>query len=217
MEHGRSQPESRVIHLTRAYAAPAAADGVRVLVDRLWPRGVAKTEAKLDAWMGELGPSDALRTWFGHQPDRWATFAARYRDELTTPMRQALLAALDGVAAGAALTLVYGARDTRENEAVVLRQYLLHERPASPWDAPTTLLVLVAAVAAAHRDAVAPVAGVKLFASSLVTGEAFADAVQTLLAGSQVRSVAGGWQLTTRARQQVHRLAQRDATAAVPV
>src|SRR4051794_27191536 len=135
MRNGGSEIAAEKIQLKRAYDAPEAGDGVRVLVDRLWPRGISKDAADLDAWMAALGPSDELRTWFGHQPDRWADFADRYRNELITAPRQTLLAALRGVASHATLTLVYGARDTRENEAVVLRQYLLQERarPAD-WD-----------------------------------------------------------------------------------
>jgi len=126
------------IRLKRAYESPESADGVRVLVDRLWARGVSKENAALDAWMKELGPSDELRTWFGHRPKRWDAFVDKYRRELSTPLRQLLLAELQGIAGGRTLTLVYGARDTKQNEAVVLRHYLLHDSPRTDatWDGP---------------------------------------------------------------------------------
>lgn len=203
-----SQPAAAAIRLKRAYEAPAAADGVRVLVDRLWARGIAKNTANLDAWMANLGPSDALRSWFGHQPDRWAAFAEKYRDELATPLRQTLLVALQGVADHATLTLVYGARNTQENEAVVLRQYLLQERAQSPdiWAATTKLLVLTAAVAAAHHDAVATAPGVQVFAAPLLTTDEYGGALKELIASGQLREVAGGWRLSTRSRQQMRQL-----------
>ncbi|HEX5500800.1 MAG TPA: DUF488 family protein, partial [Thermomicrobiales bacterium] len=157
---------AETILLKRAYAPSEKADGVRVLVDRLWPRGVSKQAAKLDAWMAPLGPSDELRKWFGHQPDRWTAFTEKYRAELATPLRRTLLAALQGAAGTATLTLVYGARDTRENEAIVVRERLLQGRvkPAANWDASTRLLAVTAVVAAAHHDAVAPASGVEIFA-----------------------------------------------------
>lgn len=194
--------------LKRAYEPPAASDGVRVLVDRLWPRGVAKAAASLDAWMRDLGPSDALRTQFGHQPERWDAFVTGYRSELLTPMRQLLLAVLQGVACHEAITLVYGARDTQQNEAVVLRQYLLQEHAHAPagWDAPAQLLVVVATVAAAQPDAVAPSASVKRFASPLLTGDEIATASATLLADGEARPTPGGWELTTQGSKHLRAL-----------
>jgi uncharacterized protein YeaO (DUF488 family) len=215
---GRSvaKTASVAIQLKRAYEPPEARDGVRVLVDRLWPRGVAKAAADLDAWMADLGPTDELRTWFGHQPERWAAFGDKYRGELATPLRQTLLAALQGVAGRSTLTLVYGARGAQENEAVVLRQYLLRERaqPAGTWDAPMKLLVTAAVVAAAHPDAVAPAAGVQLFAPPLLTGRELDGARQELLTSGQLRAVEGGWQLTARGRRQVRQLSRLGAANA---
>jgi uncharacterized protein YeaO (DUF488 family) len=200
------------IHLKRAYDTPESGDGVRVLVDRLWSRGIAKTAADLDAWMGELGPSDELRTWFGHQPDRWTGFAEKYRAELETPLRQTLLASLQGVAGRSTLTLVYGARDTKENEAVVLRQHLLQERARpAPWDAPTTLLIVMAVVAAAHHDAVAPASGVELFASPLLPADDIADARSALIAGGALRADSSGWKLTTHGQKLVRQLPRQRA------
>jgi uncharacterized protein YeaO (DUF488 family) len=207
-----SSTDSRVpaesIRLKRAYLSPEAGDGVRVLVDRIWPRGISKAAADLDAWMAELGPSDELRMWFGHQPDRWHGFAEKYCGELATPLRQMLLAALQGVADRSTLTLVYGARDTKENEAVLLRRYLLQERPrpATSWDTPTTLLVMIAVVAAAHHDGVAPALGVQLLAAPLLTSDEIAEARSVLMANGQLRAVSDGWTLTARAQKQVRQL-----------
>ena len=215
MAHDASGTAAAVIQLKRAYDAPASGDGVRVLVDRLWPRGVAKEEAALAAWMAALGPSDALRSWFGHQPERWPAFTEKYRGELATPLRQTLLASLQGVAGRSPLTLVYAARDTRQNEAVVLRHYLLQERarPAA-WEVQRTLLLVMAVVAAARPDAVAGAAGVDLFASPLLTAGEIAAARETLLASGDVRAVSGGWTLTPRARKQVRELQRASSAAA---
>ena len=212
MESSASTPAAEAIRLKRAYAAPEAGDGVRVLVDRLWPRGVSKAVVDLDAWMKELGPSDALRTWFGHQPERWTAFTEKYRGELATPLRQTLLAALQGAAGRSPLTLVYAARDTKENEAIVLRQFLLQERarPAD-WDAPTKLLLVMAVVAAAHPDAVASSPGVDLFAAPLLTTRELTDARAKLVSDGQLLAVPGGWKLTARAQKQVRQLPEQRA------
>jgi uncharacterized protein YeaO (DUF488 family) len=197
------------VAIKRVYEKPVPSDGTRVLVDRVWARGVTKDAADLDAWMKELGPSDELRTWFGHQPNRWDAFVATYRQELATPLRQLLLAELQGVARGAAVTLVYGAHDTKENEAAVLRDYLLQDQahPVETWDAPTKLLLTAAVVAAAHPEAVAPTAGVKRFASPILSAHEFDSALAELVADGSLRESAGGWQLTPRARQQAQQLA----------
>lgn len=199
------------ICLKRAYDAPAAADGTRVLVDRLWTRGVAKSAARLDAWMADLGPSNGLRTWFGHRSERWPAFAARYQSELATPMRQTLLAALQGIPGRSTLTLVYGARDETENEAAVLRQYLLRNRPTPAWDPPSTLLVITAVAAAARHDAVAPEPTVDLFATPLLPAGELASARSTLLANGHMTAVQGGWALTPAAQKQVRQLAVQRA------
>src|SRR5579859_1050939 len=119
------------IRLKRAYGKADERDGIRVLVDRLWPRGISKDAAHLNAWMKELAPSEELRTWFGHRTDRWNSFRERYHVELSAPRRQLLLSELGSVARGWTLTLVFGARDTQENEAVVIRKYLLSNHPKS--------------------------------------------------------------------------------------
>ena len=109
------------ISIKRAYEPPAASDGRRVLIDRLWPRGVSKAEAELDEWLKDVAPSDALRRWFGHKPERWAEFRRRYLAELKDAPG---VEALRKLAADGPLTLVYGARDEAHNDAVVLAELL---------------------------------------------------------------------------------------------
>ena len=116
------------IRLKRAYEPAAAADGTRILVDRLWPRGVSKDVLAIARWMKEIGPSDELRRWFGHDPERWEEFRRRYTAELSK--QTALLAELRGLARRGRLTLVYAARDDAHNDAVVLRGVLTRARPA---------------------------------------------------------------------------------------
>jgi uncharacterized protein YeaO (DUF488 family) len=108
--------------IKRAYEPVARSDGYRVLIDRLWPRGMRKEALALGAWMRDLAPSDALRRWFGHDPRRWTTFVARYREELRAPAARAALAELAARAAAGPVTLVYGAADVAHNDAVVLRE-----------------------------------------------------------------------------------------------
>jgi len=115
------------IRLARAYDDPAPDDGRRVLVDRVWPRGRSRASLALDAWYRELGPSDALRRWFGHDPARWPEFRARYLVELARPEVQPLLEDLVASTRSGTLTLVYGAADREHNQAVVLAE-LIRER-----------------------------------------------------------------------------------------
>lgn len=111
------------LRIKRIYDEPAASDGVRVLVDRLWPRGVAKATARLDDWCKGVAPSPELRTWWQHDPERFDEFAARYRAELDA--NPDAVAALLALARGSAVvTLLYGAKDPQVNHAVVLRGYL---------------------------------------------------------------------------------------------
>ena len=107
--------------LKRAYDPAGARDGYRVLVERLWPRGVRKTDLQLDAWLKDVAPSPELRRWFGHDPARWNEFAARYRRELGEYPAAEALAELVRRASVRTVTLVYGARDETHNSAVVLR------------------------------------------------------------------------------------------------
>ena len=113
------------VRLKRAYEPAAATDGSRVLIDRIWPRGVSREEAHLDEWARELAPSSELRRWFSHDPDRFAEFRRRYRAELTA--QEAKLRELRQRARQGTLTLVYAARDTEHNDAVVLAELLRRE------------------------------------------------------------------------------------------
>ena len=96
-----------------------------MLVDRLWPRGVSKAEAKLDLWLKEIAPSTELRKWFGHDPARWSEFQRRYADELK--QRPDEIAELQRLAERGPVTLIYSAHDERHNDAVVLRDFLLKQ------------------------------------------------------------------------------------------
>jgi uncharacterized protein YeaO (DUF488 family) len=111
------------VKLKRVYERPAQDDGIRVLVDRLWPRGVKKADAAIDRWLKEIAPSTALRQWFGHDPARWEEFRRRYVEELRAHAEE--LAELRALAKRGTITLVYGARDEMHNDAVVLRELLL--------------------------------------------------------------------------------------------
>ncbi len=112
--------------LRRAYDAPTRNDGYRVLVDRLWPRGVRRADARLDEWCRDLAPSNELRRWFGHDPRRWAEFQRRYRAELTE--HHDAVDRLAGRTDTRRVTLVYGARDPEHNNAVVLRDVIDEHR-----------------------------------------------------------------------------------------
>jgi uncharacterized protein YeaO (DUF488 family) len=112
------------IRVKRIYAPKAADDGCRVLVDRVWPRGMTREAAAIDHWLKDIGPSTALRKWFGHRPERWAEFAPRYRAELKDAAAQPLLQELAALAAAGPLTLLYSARDEEHNQAVVVAQVL---------------------------------------------------------------------------------------------
>jgi len=111
------------LRIKRAYEAPAASDGVRVLVDRLWPRGLARDAARIDHWLKDVAPSSDLRKWFGHDPERWPEFRKRYRVELQA--NAGAVAELRALAKGAkTLTLVFAAKDEAHNNAVVLKDLL---------------------------------------------------------------------------------------------
>jgi uncharacterized protein YeaO (DUF488 family) len=113
------------ISIRRVYAADEGPDGgKRILVDRLWPRGIRKDQLGADEWLRDLGPSDELRKWFAHDPDRWAEFQRRYRLELRQPRQQELLRHLAELAEHGPVTLLYSARDEEHNQAVVLRVVL---------------------------------------------------------------------------------------------
>src|SRR5690606_2444746 len=110
------------ISIKRIYEPPAAGDGFRVLVDRLWPRGIKKDEARVDRWMKEVAPSTALRKWFGHDPQRWVEFTTRYRKELQANPAFTELIAL--IKEKGNVTLLYAAKDEAHNQAVVLSRFI---------------------------------------------------------------------------------------------
>ena len=114
------------IHLKRAYEKPERADGTRILVDRLWPRGLTKEKASIDIWLKDLAPSAGLRKWFGHDPKKWRGFRSRYRAELK--QRGDQLRLIKRKAGEGPITLIYGARDQEHNEAIILKQLLLTSR-----------------------------------------------------------------------------------------
>lgn len=113
---------TKTLEIKRAYDEPAAGDGQRILVDRLWPRGLSKDKAHIDHWAKEVAPSDALRRWFGHDPEKWGEFQRRYREELRA--NGEAVAALRERIGGKAATLLYAAHDTEHNNAVALRDFL---------------------------------------------------------------------------------------------
>lgn len=111
-----------MLKIKRVYERPDEADGTRVLIDRLWPRGLSKVNARVDLWLKEIAPSTELRKWFGHDPARWAEFQVRYRAELeqnSEPVSRLKQEIAKGV-----VTLVYAAKDEAHNDAVVLQEFL---------------------------------------------------------------------------------------------
>jgi uncharacterized protein YeaO (DUF488 family) len=123
---------SRGVRLQRAYDEPQPDDGHRVLVDRVWPRGRTKAELRLDAWARDLGPSNELRKWFGHDPARWTEFEARYHVELADPERSQALDDLAAIARRARVTIVYGARDREHNQAQVIADEIARRLAVAP-------------------------------------------------------------------------------------
>ncbi len=113
-----------MVRIKRAYEPAASRDGVRVLVDRIWPRGITKEKARVSKWMPELGPSNELRKFFGHDPAKWEEFRRRYRRELGRAEARNMLDELAAISARGTLTLVYGARDEEHNQAVVIKEVL---------------------------------------------------------------------------------------------
>jgi uncharacterized protein YeaO (DUF488 family) len=114
---------SRLIRLKQVYKAPEKADGFRILVDRLWPRGIAKEKARVDLWLKDIAPSTELRTWFGHDPAKWEDFQKRYKQELmqNKPVLENLRRIIKEQNK---VTLVFAASDENHNNAVVLRTFL---------------------------------------------------------------------------------------------
>jgi uncharacterized protein YeaO (DUF488 family) len=120
------------LRLKRAYEPASPEDGVRILVDRLWPRGVSKEHAALDEWDKDIAPSTELRQWFGHDPAKWPEFQRRYRAELR--QHADVLDRIRNLAKKKAVTLVFSAHDEEHNDAVVLRDVLLNEKRSSRDD-----------------------------------------------------------------------------------
>lgn len=111
-----------MVEVRRVYAKPSARDGVRILVDRLWPRGMSRRKARVDVWMRDVAPSDALRKWFSHDPRRWSAFQKKYRAELAA--ERETLAKLRAVARKKKVTLLFAAKDEKRNNAVALKKLL---------------------------------------------------------------------------------------------
>ena len=115
-------PPMPKIQLKRVYEPAAAGDGTRILVERLWPRGLSKDKAALDHWLKDVAPSPELRRWYGHEPERWPAFQERYRAELAAAPEA--LARLEALCAEGPVTFVFAAKDQARNSAVVLRDLL---------------------------------------------------------------------------------------------
>ncbi len=113
-----------MVQIKRVYLDPSPGDGLRILVDRVWPRGLTKEKAKVDEWRKEWAPSTALRKWFAHDVAKWKTFRERYRTELKKTVDQSGLQDLARRAKGSTVTLVYSARDQAHNQAVVLKEWI---------------------------------------------------------------------------------------------
>ena len=117
-----------MLQVKRVYDPPSDADGVRVLVDRLWPRGLTKTTAAVDLWLKDIAPSVSLRRWFNHDPSRWCEFTQRYAEELDClKTKSAAIAALVAAIRSGPVTLLFGARDQEHNNATALRAYLTRQ------------------------------------------------------------------------------------------
>lgn len=116
------------VQLKRAYCEPSESDGLRILVDRLWPRGLTKADSHIDEWAREIAPTPALRKWFNHDPKRWDEFCTRYKHELAEHPRR--IERLRDLAREGRVTLVYAARDEVHNHAVVLRDLMLAVGPS---------------------------------------------------------------------------------------
>lgn len=110
------------LEIKRVYEPPSPDDGFRILVDRLWPRGLQKLDAKVDEWIKEVAPSTGLRKWFKHDPEKWPEFTWRYKEELKH--NHAIADLREALKSHSKSTLVYGARDTEHNHAIVLKDYL---------------------------------------------------------------------------------------------
>lgn len=113
-----------MIQVKRVYEAPAEADGLRILVDRLWPRGLSRENAAIDYWFKALAPSNTLRHWYDHDPEKWPEFRARYLDELRESLPEELYQLQHWLTAGRPVTLLFGSRERACNNAVALKGFL---------------------------------------------------------------------------------------------
>lgn len=113
-----------MLKIKRAYDPPDPADGYRVLVDRLWPRGLCKEDTRIDEWRSDVAPTNVLRVWFAHDPDKWDEFRVRYRNELQASGRTEELAELAERAKAGTVTLLFGARDRERNNAAALKGFI---------------------------------------------------------------------------------------------
>jgi uncharacterized protein YeaO (DUF488 family) len=113
-----------VLKIKRAYDKHESADGKRILIDRLWPRGISKAEAGIDEWLKDLGPTTELRKWFGHDPEKWEEFRKRYIKELSAPDKTALLEKIAQTARHESVTLIYSAKDTGHSDVKVLEELI---------------------------------------------------------------------------------------------
>jgi uncharacterized protein YeaO (DUF488 family) len=132
----RQASKSSKVQLKRVYEPASRTDGTRILVDRLWPRGLSKEDAAIDHWCKELAPSTVLRQWFGHEPERWVEFRKRYRAEIAQQPKA--LAELRAFARKGPITLVFAARDELHNDAVVIYELLLGKPRATKVPVKTT-------------------------------------------------------------------------------
>lgn len=119
-----TEQEPAMIRTKRVYSEPSLRDGVRILVDRVWPRGINKERARVVEWRKDLAPSTSLRKWFGHEPARWIEFHRRYRTELTQSGMVDELRKLARLSSNRTITLVYSAADEEHNQAVVLKELI---------------------------------------------------------------------------------------------
>lgn len=118
----KAESRSMNIKIKRVYEQPEKKDGQRILVDRLWPRGLTKEKAAVDLWLKEIAPSTELRKWFDHDPEKWQRFRRRYETEIRK--KEDLIQVLKQKAQSGTITLIYGARDEKHNEALVLKQFI---------------------------------------------------------------------------------------------
>jgi len=110
-----------MLKIKRAYEPAETADGRRILIDRLWPRGISKSKARIDLWLKDIAPSTELRQWFAHDPQKWEVFKKKYREELSDPEKSRMIEDIARQARHNTVTLIYGARDTEHNDAKVLQ------------------------------------------------------------------------------------------------